>query len=137
MKFIDIIKENNHEGENLGGECEKKIKSAKNVLQIFKNGEIVHPVDGSVLKYEFTGHAKYRCEKSEDIDNPNSNKIVAYALIETHHGITFPFDVYVDNVKKDVNSYDLGSKRQLFYKICDDMSYKFRKFNIHLKSQMH
>jgi hypothetical protein len=141
MKFIDIIKENDYEGKSidwiLDRECEKKIKSAKNVFQIIKNGEIVHAVDGSVLKYEFTGHAKYKCNKHPEIEGSYSNKIFIFPTIETHHGVSFPFDVYIDNVKQDVNSYDLGRKRQLFYNICDNMNMKLKKFNLHLAHKMH
>ena len=129
MKLLNLIESLDNDFDN---ECEKAKLRAQTLFKAFKKGTLTFPFDMPKLHYEFIGEAKFKCR--EHHKDPNS--FILLIIIHTYHNLPFPFVVYVNDEKMNIDSYTETTKKSVFDRICHDISKKLRNFNIILTAHM-
>jgi hypothetical protein len=129
MKLLDIISEDESK------KCEKAIAMAKKIVPFLVDGEITYREHDSIMKYVLKKELTYRC--NHHINDEGIERIDVFPTLEVHQNHPFPFDVYIDGVKRYPNLWDAETKIYTFDHFCELINKKCKKFGLHFASKMH
>jgi hypothetical protein len=129
MKFIDIISEDESK------KCEKAIAMAKKIMPFLVDGEITYTQHDTIMKYVLKKELTYRC--NQHINDDGTERIDVFPTLEVHRNHQFPFDVYIDDVKRYPNLWTDSTKIETFDHFCDHINKKCKKFGLNFAHKMH
>lgn len=129
MKLLDILT------EDVDKQCEKAIANAKKIIPFLINGEITYSHHDSTMKYILKKDLTYRC--NQHINDDQTIRTDVFPTLDVHQNHPFPFDVYIDGVKRYPNLWDIETKRKTFEHFCNHIEKKCKKFGIHFAHKMH